>query len=75
MTCISSDLIFDLTIYVVQVCLSFIPTWKSTQSLLEIGWKGGKTIKCLGEEQTHWAIEWIIWETYILFCKTHKTSG
>jgi hypothetical protein len=26
MTCISSDLIFDLTIYVVQVCLSFIPT-------------------------------------------------
>jgi hypothetical protein len=26
MTCISSDPVFDLTIYVVQVCLSVIPT-------------------------------------------------
>jgi hypothetical protein len=24
------------------------------KSLLEVGWKEGKTIKCLGEDQTYW---------------------
>jgi hypothetical protein len=39
MTCISLDPVFDLAIYVTQVCPPLIPTQNSTQSLRSRPWK------------------------------------
>ena len=58
-----------------DVSMPLIHTYLKLHSkLLEIGWKEGKTIKCLDEDHAHWAIKWILWGTYVLFCKTHKNS-
>ena len=73
MTCISLDPVFYLTIYVMQVYLSFHTYPKLHSKPLKIGWKEGKTTKCLGEDHTHWVIEWIIWGTYIYFTKFIKS--
>jgi len=64
---ISLDLVFNLIIYVMQVCLLFIPTQNSTQSLLEIWWKEGKTMPWWG---SYTLSDWVNHlRNLYLFCK------
>jgi hypothetical protein len=52
---------------------TLIPTQNSTQSFSARIWKEGKNSKMpLVRYHTHWAIEWIIWGTYIYFAKFTK---
>ena len=64
------------TFWLSNICDASMPLIHTYPKLhskpLEVGWKEGKTIKCLGEDRTHWAIEWIIWGTYIYFEKLIK---
>jgi hypothetical protein len=64
--------VFDLATYMMQVCPTFIPTQYSTQSLSGRIWKKAKSQMPLVRYHIHWAIEWIIWGTYISLQKFIK---
>jgi hypothetical protein len=71
MTCISLWFNFWLS-NICDASMLTLPTQNSTQSFSGRLWKEGKFKMPLVRYDTHWAIERIIWGTYIYFAKLIK---